>query len=181
VPLESVIRPRHKTREVAEQIERGNATLDIGYLNTNLDLMGPNDLRALAAALEGHGLLPLHVGRGEDGRWRARFETVSQRTEPAGNIADLLAAIEAPLAPTQIDWQACTAREFNIGYDCGRGTFAFNRYCAPPSCGEWPMQAWHCASPSTRRQSMTKRTSRRRLKLRCDHPGQWRGSARDRT
>jgi hypothetical protein len=106
--------------------------LDICYLNTDLDLMGPNDLGALAAALEGHGLLALHVGRGEDGLWRARFETVSQHKEPAGNIADLLAAVEALPAPTAIDWQACTLREFNIGYDCGRGPWAFNQVLCTP-------------------------------------------------
>jgi hypothetical protein len=101
--------------------------VDIHYLNTDLDLAGPNDLRSLTTALESRGIVSLHSARGADGLWRARFETATQYEEPAETIADLLAAIETLLPLIATDWWGCTLREFNVGYDCGRGPWAFTQ------------------------------------------------------
>jgi hypothetical protein len=99
----------------------------IRYLNTDLDVLAAGDLAPLAAALAAERVLALHVTRGGDGLWRATFETADQYTEPADTIAALLTAIEALPAPAAADWRACTLRELNIGYDCGRMPHAFNQ------------------------------------------------------
>jgi hypothetical protein len=99
----------------------------ISYLNTDLDLTSADDLTALAAAFEAAGVPPLHVTKGEDGRWYACFETDEQHTEPAPNIAAMLAAVESLAPPLRSDWAGCSRREFNIGYDCGLEPWAFNQ------------------------------------------------------
>ena len=116
----------------------------IRYLNTDLDLVGPNDLTRLAAVLESRGVASLHLDRGADGLWRATFETERQYPEPDANIAEMLDVIEALAGPAADDWRACTLREFNIGYDCGREPFAFNQGLSLPilrrmvDAGRWP-------------------------------------------
>jgi hypothetical protein len=99
----------------------------ISYLNTDLDLMSPNDLTRLAAALENRGVHSLHVAHGSDGMWRASFEAEKQYTEPDANIADICGAVEGLVSPVADDWWACTGREFNIGYQCGHEPYSFNQ------------------------------------------------------
>jgi hypothetical protein len=99
----------------------------IRYLNTDLDLASAGDLTALAAALETRGVSALHVTRGDDGLWRATFETDEQHAEPESNIAAMIAAVEALAEPTRAAWARCTQREFNIGYDCGGRRSAFTQ------------------------------------------------------
>jgi hypothetical protein len=105
----------------------------IRYLNTDLDLIGPSDLTRLAAAFKGRGVASLHLDRGADGLWRATFETERQYTEPDANIAEMLGAVEALAGSAADDWRACTLREFNIGYDCGREPHAFNQALSLPT------------------------------------------------
>ncbi len=99
----------------------------IAYLNTDLDLTSRDDLTALAAAFEAGGVRPVHVTQGEDGLWYAMFETAERHSEPEPNIAATLAVIESLAAPLRSVWAGCTRREFNIGYDCGLGPWAFNQ------------------------------------------------------
>jgi hypothetical protein len=99
----------------------------IGYLNTDLDLTSADDLTALAAAFEAGGVPPLHVTRGDDGRWYATFETAAHYSEPEPNIAAILAVVEALDLPLRSVWAGCSQREFNIGYACGLEPWAFNQ------------------------------------------------------
>ena len=97
------------------------------YLNTDLDIASRSDLAALAAAFEAHGLLALHVARGEDGHWHGRFETAAQFGNPEDTIAAMLDVIEGLPAAARSEWDACTMREFNIGYACGDARLFENR------------------------------------------------------
>lgn len=99
----------------------------ISYLNTDLDLTSSDNLTALSAALEAGGVFPLYVSLGDDGLWYARFETSEQHTEPAPNIAAILAVVESLTQPLRTVWAGCTRRELNIGYDCGLEPWAFNQ------------------------------------------------------
>jgi hypothetical protein len=99
----------------------------IRYLNTDLDLASADDLRALAAALDARGLLPLHVARAEDGLWHATFETGEQHEAPESNVAAMIAVVESLAAPLLAAWSGCTRRELNIGYDCGGEPRAFEQ------------------------------------------------------
>jgi hypothetical protein len=98
----------------------------IRYQNTDLDLVSSDDLIPLAAAFEAGGLRPLHVTRGEDGLWYTTLETREQYTNPESNIAAMLTVVESLGEPFSLGWRACTKRECNIGYACGREPWAFS-------------------------------------------------------
>jgi hypothetical protein len=99
----------------------------ISYLNTDLNLTSPDDLTALSKIFESRHIFPLHVTRGEDGRWYATFEVLDQHTEPERSIATMVAVVESLRPPNRSVWRGCTLREFNIGYDCGAEPWAFNQ------------------------------------------------------
>jgi len=101
----------------------------IQYCNTDLELMSSHDLTALAAALTARGVEPLHgVSRIDDDSWQAWFETMPTfHTEPEPNIAAMLDAVESLPPELRADWDGCTSRIFNLGYDCGDEPWAFNR------------------------------------------------------
>lgn len=99
----------------------------ICYLNTDLDLVSPDNLTELGEAFKIAGASPIYLTRGEDGLWYATFETDEQHTEPDPNISEMLAIIESLSAPLHNLWTSCTRREFNIGYDCGADPWAFNQ------------------------------------------------------
>jgi hypothetical protein len=99
----------------------------IQYLNTDLDLVATHDLTTLAADLEAEGVYPLHVARHEDGLWYATFEAGEPSEQPDPNIVMMLAMIESLSEAASRAWWACTAREFNIGYECGSEPWAFNQ------------------------------------------------------
>jgi hypothetical protein len=107
----------------------------IQYLNTDLDLIGPENLTPLAEALSKRGLPPMYKStQGNNGSWFSRFEIDEEVDpyEPENTIRVILDAIEAVLGPEGNAraaelWRACTLREFNIGYDCGAEPWAFNQ------------------------------------------------------
>jgi hypothetical protein len=98
------------------------------YCNTDLDLTSPNELTALAAALEGRGLALMRpVIRITEG-WFCGFSWGGEWfDEPEQSIAAMLAAIEALDPSLRAAWAACSLRVFDIGYDCGREPFAFRQ------------------------------------------------------
>ncbi len=91
----------------------------IEYLNTDLDLICPEDLTELGCFFEANRCSPIHVTRGDDGLWYATFETDEPYREPELSIAQLLTVVECLSGSLRSQWMACTRREFNIGYDCG--------------------------------------------------------------
>lgn len=101
----------------------------IQYCNTDLELMSSHDLTALAAALTLRGVEPLHgVSRIDDTSWQTWFETMPTfHTEPEPNIAAMLDAVESLPPELRADWDGCTTRIFNLGYDCGDEPWAFNQ------------------------------------------------------
>jgi hypothetical protein len=102
--------------------------MEIHYLNTDLDLVGPENLKELTSALNSKDVFLLYeVTQGNDGKWYARFETEHQFHEPNANIAAMLTVIESIDESLQRIWWACDLREFNIGYDCGSEPWAFNQ------------------------------------------------------
>ena len=98
----------------------------ITYLNTDLDLIGAEDLTELAQALEAAGVHALHVTNADDGNFYATFETDEKHSEPDANISQMLSVIESLTKPLLDVWRRCTLRDFNIGYDCGAEPWAFN-------------------------------------------------------
>jgi hypothetical protein len=102
-----------------------NATPQIQYLNTDLDLVCDVDPATLVTELEAVDLA-VHVTPGEDGLFYVLCED-SNDTEPEPNIVRLLDAIEALSGPAGELWTRCSKREFNVGYDCGDEPWSFNQ------------------------------------------------------
>jgi hypothetical protein len=98
------------------------------YCNTDLDLYSPNELTALAAALERRGLALMRpVMRITEG-WFCGFSWGGECFDaPEQSISAMLAAIEALDPPLRSAWAGCSLRVFDIGYDCGKEPFAFRQ------------------------------------------------------
>jgi hypothetical protein len=99
----------------------------ITYLNTDLYLESPGDMAPLMAGLRARGVSPLCDGpvRGDDGLWHVNCEANEAYGRPEDTIAALLSVIEGLDEAGRAAWDACTRREFNIGYDCGDEPWAF--------------------------------------------------------
>ncbi len=99
----------------------------IQYLNTDLDLCCPNDLRSLNEYFENCDLHSLHCEQSNNSHWTACFESDHDYFEPEQHIAAMLESIESAPPPVKHIWDLCTLREFNIGYDSGDKPWAFNQ------------------------------------------------------
>jgi hypothetical protein len=99
----------------------------IQYLNTDLDLVSERDFADLAAALAKAGVRPLSVVRGDDESRHATFETNETYPDPETNIRAMLSVVERLSSELRSAWDACTRREFNVGYDCGEEPWGFNQ------------------------------------------------------
>src|SRR5687768_16707753 len=98
------------------------------YLNTDLDLKSPVDVRPLTRALTRFGMWVLHEDkRAARGSWFACLAMEAQFRNPNSNISAILSAIEKLPPKARMIWSGCTLREFNIGYDCGEKPWAFNQ------------------------------------------------------
>jgi hypothetical protein len=100
---------------------------DIRYLNTDLDLVSPDDLTPLTATFTLSGVFPLHVTHSADGLWHSALEVHGQHTEPEPDIGAMVSVVESLDEPLRSLWLRCTQREFNVGYDCGSKPWAFNQ------------------------------------------------------
>jgi hypothetical protein len=92
----------------------------IRYLNTDLDLVAPIPLTDLVESLESRCVIPISVDQGKDGLWYSTLESAKwEQTEPESTVIEILTAIDSLSAEVLKVWNACTKREFNIGYECG--------------------------------------------------------------
>lgn len=107
----------------------------ITYVNTDLDLTSARDLTALVAAFESGGMFALHVTHRDDGLWYATLETEEQHTDPEPNVAVIVAVAESLAGHLRSDWDGCTQRELNIGYDCGTHPWGFHQGLSPALLG----------------------------------------------
>jgi hypothetical protein len=99
----------------------------IQYLNTDLELVAPEDLSPLATHFEANGFRSLRCDREPDGSWYAIFEICGETyEEPEATIRAMLTVVESLDGPPRDAWQSCTKREFDIGYECGSDPWAFN-------------------------------------------------------
>lgn len=99
----------------------------ITYLNTDLDIEVTSGLPMLSAALLACGkLYEVASSEGGDAPSRASFECSRDARTPEAAIAEMLDAIEQLDGAAGAVWQACSLKEFNIGYACGEEPRAFN-------------------------------------------------------
>ena len=94
------------------------------YINTDLDLVSSEDLSELVAAFEARGVFPLHLSSDPDGYWRTSLECETQYQEPEATIAAMLDVVESLSDHIHLQWQRCSKREFNVGYDCAADAVA---------------------------------------------------------
>lgn len=96
--------------------------METRYANTDLDLKSATAFDALNHEL-GQRCNVLHYTHGEDGHWYSIVET-SHRSEEererraANDIQAMIDAIHALSPIARAEFDACSIREFNIGFDC---------------------------------------------------------------
>ncbi|MGC3972526.1 MAG: hypothetical protein QM775_35820 [Pirellulales bacterium] len=100
----------------------------IEYLNTDLMLTSPVDLRRLLEEFQVSGVYAMHdENLSDDGLWYASFETETQCHAPEDSIGKMLDAVETLTPVGRQLWDGCSRREFDIGFDCGAEPWAFNQ------------------------------------------------------
>jgi hypothetical protein len=97
------------------------------YLTTDLDLVAPVPLTPLISHFKSRGISPQGLTLGDDGKWYVTLNIRETFAEPCPNIAAMLSAVESATGDARSCWEACTTREFNVGYDCGEEPWAFNQ------------------------------------------------------
>lgn len=92
-------------------------TFDTNYANTDLDLISPVAFDALNGELS-ESCCQLHYAEMTDGSWSASYEANQLNSDASNDIGALLAAIErlSDLAKSQLE--ACSTRDFNVGFHC---------------------------------------------------------------
>lgn len=108
---------------------------EIQYLNTDLDLICPRSPGPLIAHLESAGLFALAEPRAVAAGWLTTLETEASFREPNPNLLEFLAAIDSMPAEARESWDACSLREFNLGYECGLSPWAFSHGIASETLG----------------------------------------------
>src|SRR5207249_2612119 len=78
------------------------------------------DLTPLTGRFEEEDFITLYVDQREDQRWYATLESggIGFR-DPESNISDILTVVEGFTDSARADWEACSERIFDIGYNCG--------------------------------------------------------------
>ena len=98
------------------------------YINTDLDLIADQDLDAVAAFLDKKGWSVHHAERHPDGYWLGVFEVPGGEEEgPEQAICAMLDVIENLPVELQELWNACSKREFNVGFQAGEEPRAFEQ------------------------------------------------------
>lgn len=104
----------------------------IKYLNTDLDIEVKGGLQILLAALLAGGrMYELASFDGGEEASRASFEYCGNATTPEAVIAEMLSVIERLDGSAAAMWQACSLKDFNIGYACGEEPSAFCQRLSP--------------------------------------------------
>jgi len=94
------------------------------YLNTDLELASSRSLGPLIAQLSERGVFVLSETRPSLDECWICLETERSYSDLSSNIAAFLDVIE-DLPPREWElWNACSLREFNVGYECAE-TWAF--------------------------------------------------------
>ena len=97
------------------------------YANTDLKIDADSKPHALQTVFDRHGFFDMWERPDEANSWQGCFETGEQYHEPDANIARFLSVIESLEEHARLEWQACTRREFDIGYSTRYEPFDFHQ------------------------------------------------------
>ncbi len=89
------------------------------YLNTDLVLTSPAALTALSAEFD-HSCCVLYEQQDDDGNWHLSVESnATENVAAADDIQKMLSVLAALSPAAKQQWDSCTQRDINIGFDCG--------------------------------------------------------------
>lgn len=94
-----------------------NTTMEIQYLNTDLDIESKSDLSKIVEEF-GEDVLILHHGEMR-GYQHASFEIAGGSTDADGTINSFCALIESLPSEVREIWDGCCSRIFDVGYESG--------------------------------------------------------------
>ena len=103
----------------------------IRFLNVDLDVRSDRSLRSLTEDLALRGMFNLRTADEEAGEQLACYELDGQASSVHQVLVAMLTILEAMGADAREAWEASTAREFNLGYDCGTEPWAYNDGIGP--------------------------------------------------
>jgi len=108
-------------------------TINSRYLNTDLDLVSVSPFNTLNRELN-LTCDVLHYMQGTDGLWYSTVEASHKETTPdrdaATDILAMIAGIHSLSSTARSEFDACSMRNFNIGFDCG-DTWAYGHHVTP--------------------------------------------------
>lgn len=94
-----------------------NITMEIQYLNTDLDIESKSDLSKIVEEF-GEDVLVLHHGE-RRGYQHASFEIAGGGTDADATINSFCVLIESLPSEVREIWDACCSRVFDVGYESG--------------------------------------------------------------
>jgi hypothetical protein len=103
----------------------------IRFLNVDLDVRSDRSLRSLTEDLALRGMFNLRTADEEAGEQFACYELDGQASSAHQVLVAMLTILEGMGADAREAWDASTAREFNLGYDCGTEPWAHDDGIGP--------------------------------------------------
>ena len=103
----------------------------IRFLNVDLDVRSDRSLRSLTGDLALRGIVNLRTADEEAGEHFACYELDGEASSAHQVLVAMLTILERMSPDAREAWDASTAREFNLGYDCGTEPWAYNDEIGP--------------------------------------------------
>ena len=103
----------------------------IRFLNVDLDVRSDRSLRSVTEDLALRGMFNLRTADEEAGEQFACYELDGQASSAHQVLVAMLTILERMSPDAREAWDASTAREFNLGYDCGTEPWAYNDGIGP--------------------------------------------------
>ncbi|MFH1824833.1 MAG: hypothetical protein ABH873_06370 [Candidatus Firestonebacteria bacterium] len=99
---------------------------EIKYLNTDLNLKSSTSFKELNDFLSRDGSFVLHYEKIKDEKHSGTYEIEIDSTSPDKTIKKFLKKLSKMDKICKKQWDECSLKEFDIGYECGQKPWAFN-------------------------------------------------------
>jgi len=116
---------------ICPTVRQGVWMAAIRFLNVDLDVRSDRSLRSLTEDLALRGMFNLRPSDEQAGEQFACYELDGHASTAQQTLVAMLSILEAMSPDARETWDAATAREFNLGYDCGTEPWAYNDGVGP--------------------------------------------------
>ena len=99
---------------------------EIKYLNTDLNLKSFTHFNELNNFLNKNGTFSLHYEKIKEKKYIGTYETEIGSSSPDKTIKKFLKKLLRMDTVSRKQWDKCSLKEFDIGYECGQKPLSFN-------------------------------------------------------